>query len=180
MANPSIGLIIDRLNTLSDYNGMFEAAFGAPASVDRVGMALAAYQRSVSAGNSPFDRWYFGKQDDALSEKAKQGFRIFTGEAGCASCHEIREDWALFTDQQFHDTGYGWMREHERQNPPKTTRVQVAPGVYHDVDFAKIAAVGLERQSDIGRYEVTEEPDDRWKFRTPSLRNVALTPALYA
>jgi len=176
MANPSIGLVIAKLSSLPDYRGKFETAFGAPASVDRMGMALAAYQRSLVLGGSAFDRWYYGKEEDALDAEAKRGFEIFTGEAGCASCHEIGDEWALFTDQQFHDTGYGWMRERTRQRPPDSIRVEVAPGVFHDMDYARVAAVGLARQSDIGRYEITEEPEDRWKFRTTPLRNVALTP----
>jgi len=176
MANPSVGLVIAKLRTLPDYAGRFEAAFGAPASLDRLGMALAAYQRSLVLGGSAFDRWKYGKEESALSGKAKRGFEIFTGEAACASCHEIGGRWALFTDQAFHDTGYGWQREQARQNPPETTRVQVAPGVFHDVDYAKVASVSLTREGDIGRYEVTEDPEDRWKFRTPPLRNVAMTP----
>lgn len=176
MANPSIGLVIAKLRQSPDYGEMFEAAFGAPASIDRVGQALAAYQRTLISGNSPFDRWYYGGEKDALDREARRGFELFTGEAGCSSCHEIGDDWALFTDQQFHDTGYGYMREQERQHPPARTRVQVAPGVFHDVDFAKVIAVGRPRIADIGRYEVTEDPADRWKFRTAPLRNVALTP----
>ncbi len=175
MANPSAGMVIARLNELEDYQPLFVAAFNAPASLDRVGMALGAYQRSVVAGHSQFDRWLFGAEKDALTDAQQRGYAIFLGHGQCASCHLIGEDSALFTDQAFHDTGYGWMREKLRQNPPKTTRVQVAPGVFHDVDFAKVAAVGAVREADLGRYEVTEMPDDRWKFRTPSLRNVAVT-----
>ena len=175
MANPSAGWVIGFLNADAAYRGEFQEVFGAPASVDRMGQALAAYQRSLIAGNSPFDRWRFGGEAEALSPAAQRGFEIFTGKGDCASCHEIGAEDALFTDQVFHDTGYGQMREHARQNPPATMRVQLAPGVFHDVDFARIAAVGAGREADLGRYEVTEEPEDRWKFRTPSLRNVAKT-----
>ncbi len=176
MANPSIGLVIRKLQTLADYRGRFERAFGGKVTLDRLGMALAAYQRSLTLSASPFDKWYYGKNEDAVSPAVKRGFELFTGQAGCASCHSLEEDGALFTDQQFHDTGYGWMREQQRQNPPKTVRVQVAPGVFHEVDHGQVAAVGLTVQADIGRYEVSEKPQDRWKFRTAPLRNVAVTP----
>lgn len=175
MANPSAGWVIARLNEMPEYREMFGHAFGAPASLDRMGMALASYERTLVAGASPFDRWFFGGEEGALNPAQKRGFGIFTGRAECASCHVIGEADALFTDLAFHDTGYGRMREEMRQNPPATARVQVAPGVFHDVDFALVASVSLGRDPDLGRYEVTEDPDDRWRFRTPPLRNVAMT-----
>ena len=175
MANASAGRVIAFLNDRADYRALFDAAFGAPASLDRLGMALGAYQRTLVAGNSPFDRWYYGGEAAALGDAAKRGFALFSGRAECSACHLIGDDDALFTDLAFHDTGYGRLRETARQNPPATARVQVAPGVFHDVDFAKIASVSLDREADLGRYEVTEDPADRWLFRTPPLRNVAMT-----
>ncbi|NDW44016.1 cytochrome-c peroxidase [Ruegeria sp. PrR005] len=175
MANPSIGHVVAELNGLPDYRPLFDAAFAAPASLDRIGQALGAYQRSLTLGNSAFDRWYYGGDETALNAAAQRGFALFTGKADCASCHLIETDQALFTDQQFHDTGYGRLREERRQNPPATHPVQVAPGVVHQVDFSRILSVSAPREADLGRYEVTEEPEDRWKFRTPGLRNLAVT-----
>ena len=51
----------------------------------------------------------------------------------------------------------------------------VAPGVVLQVDGAVLDAIGEPAPNDLGRYEITERPEDRWKYRTPSLRNVALT-----
>jgi len=175
MANPSAGFVVALLQRLPDYGGLFEDAFGGPASLDRIGMALAAYQRTMIAGNSRFDRWLFGKEGDALSDSEVRGYRLFTGKAGCASCHLVGEQDALFTDQQFHDIGYGWWREQLRQKPPDSAPVEVAPGVVYPMSRAAIAAVGEAPEPDLGRYEVTEDPADRWMFRTPSLRNLAIT-----
>ncbi|WP_208996493.1 cytochrome-c peroxidase [Pseudovibrio ascidiaceicola] len=176
MANPSAGYVVALLKQLPDYAQMFEDAFDAQASLDRIGMALGAYQRSVLAGNSPFDQWYFGGDEAAVSADVKRGFQIFTGKGNCSACHLIGDDHALFTDERFHDTGYGQMREAERQNPPTSIPVQVAPGVVHEMDFSKIHSVSAKREADLGRYEVTEDPADRWRFRTPSLRNLTVTP----
>ncbi len=176
MANPSAGRVVGFLRSAPEYQLAFDAAFGAQASLDRIGMALGAYQRSLSVGDSDFDRWYYAGDAHALNETQQRGLALFQGKGGCASCHLMKQEFALFTDQQFHDTGYGWMREQSRQNPPPTTRVQLSQGVFVDVDSEIIASVSAPRQSDIGRYEVTEDPEDRWKFRTPPLRNVALTP----
>ncbi|MFD3191301.1 cytochrome-c peroxidase [Sedimentitalea sp. HM32M-2] len=175
MANPSAGWVVDFLNRDEFYRQRFDAAFGAGASLDRIGQALAAYQRTLVAGNSGFDRWYYGGESDALDAAAQRGFALFDGKAQCSTCHLLNETNALFTDQALHDTGFGFIRERDRQNPPDTARVQLAPGVLVDVDFSRISAVSLPREADLGRYEVTEDPDDRWKFRTPTLRNVAAT-----
>ncbi len=176
MANPSMGWVVSQINRDAEYQAMFDAAFAAPASLNSIGQALGTYQRSLVAGNSKFDRWYYGGDETALGAAEQRGFELFKGEAGCASCHLIGEESALFTDTQFYDIGYGRLREDIRQNPPKTVPVQVAPGVVHQVDFARVKSVSATREADLGRYEVTEETEDRWKFRTPSLRNVGVTP----
>ena len=54
-------------------------------------------------------------------------------------------------------------------------RVQPAPGQYVEVDQSIIDAVSEPRPADLGRYEVTQDPQDRWKYKTPTLRNVELT-----
>lgn len=175
MANPSVGQVVMRLRSLPDYAGMFEKAFGAPASLDSIGASLAAYQRSLVGRPSRFDRWRYLGESEALSEEERRGFALFTGKAGCAQCHTIAERHALLTDQRFHDTGYLWRREQQRQWPESAELVEVVPGVSYQLSRALIDSVGETRPSDLGRYEVTLDPADSWKLRTPSLRNVALT-----
>tara|TARA_R110002049_G_scaffold268597_1_gene445322 strand:- start:22 stop:1245 length:1224 start_codon:yes stop_codon:yes gene_type:complete len=175
MANPSVGWVVSFLNRDQDYLDHFDAAFGAKASLDRIGQALAAYQRSLIAGNSPFDHWYFAGMAEAVQDDVKRGFDLFMGKANCAVCHTVADDFSLFTDQSLHDTGYGFMREQKRQHPPESVTVQLAPDVFVDVDFARVKSVSAPLEADLGRYEVTEDPADRWKFRTPNLRNVAMT-----
>ena len=175
MANPSLGHVIAKLNKLADYAKPFQQAFGAGPSADRLGEALAAYQRSVLSGASPFDRWKFGGESDALNARERAGYELFIGRAGCVACHAIGETSALFTDNAFHDTGYGWQREQERQGKGGMVEVEIAPGVTTKVPMAVVMSVGNPPPVDLGRYEVTQDPIDRWRFRTPSLRNVALT-----
>ncbi len=175
MANPSVELVVTLLSQLPDYSGRFEKAFGAGPSADRIGQALGAYQRSLNGGDSRFDRWRYGGDSSALSEMEKRGFALFSGRAGCSACHLHDDDQALFTDQAFHDIGYGWWREQLRQNPPPEEVVEVAPGVPYLMARETFASVGDPRPPDLGRYEVTKDPADLWKFRTPSLRNVAIT-----
>ncbi len=175
LANPSIGYLVAKIARLADYGGLFEAAFGGPASIGRIGRAIASWERSLLAGDSAFDRWRYGGQADALSETERRGFALFTGKAGCAACHVIGEDAALFTDHGFHDTGLGYQAEAQRRASGGPVSVEIAPGVFTKLDRAAVDSVGEPPQADLGRYEVSLDPDDLWRFKTPGLRNVALT-----
>jgi cytochrome c peroxidase len=173
MGNPSIASVIEKLRRLPDYQGRFEAAFGRGPDMETVGMALASYQRTLSSADSPFDRWYFGGEPDALSPAARRGFALFVGKGGCGACHRVGPEHALFTDHALHNTGVGYRQSMARD--PAERRVQVAPGVALRVASELIRSVSEPRASDLGRYEVTQDPADRWKYRTPSLRNLTLT-----
>lgn len=139
LAFPSLEAAVTRLESIPEYDSLFEEAFAGPPSAERIGQALGSYLRTLLSANSPFDRWYFGGQTDAVTPAAKRGFFLFFGGAGCVECHRITQEAALFTDHDFHDTG--------------------------------VARAG----GDPGRYEVTQDPAHRRQFKTPILRNVALT-----
>ncbi len=173
MGNPSVGSVLEKLKHIPDYEGLFEAVFGRGPSMETVGMALASYQRTLNSANSPFDRWYFAGQSNAMDDAAVRGFELFRGRAGCAGCHLIEEDHALFTDHALHNTGIGYRASMGRPSPGGR-KVLLAPGV--EIEIAAGAVQETERQpNDLGLYEVTQNPGDRWKYRTPGLRNVALT-----
>ncbi len=174
MGNPSIGYVLERLAALPDYPALFGAAFPGQAAptMETVGAALAAYQRALLAGDSPFDRWRLGHDPAALSGSARRGFALFTGKAGCNGCHVLGEKSALFTDQALHNTGIGYRRSMAHAT---ALDVMLAPGISVVVQAATIAASSETPPNDLGRYEVTLDPADRWRFRTPSLRNVELT-----
>lgn len=175
MANPSIGYVINKIKGIKEYEGLFEKAFnGKGPTMETVGAALSSYQRTLNSGNSRFDQWYYGKQDDALTDDEKTGFALFVGKGKCSACHLINEDYALFTDHLLHNTGHGY--NVSMGVKPKQTRVQLAPGVFVNVDNEIIDSVRqTPKQNDVGLYTITQNPFDRWKFRTPILRNVELT-----
>jgi cytochrome c peroxidase len=112
-----------------------------------------------------------------MSESAQRGYELFVGKAACVACHTIGDQHALFSDDDLHNTGIGYRES--MGILPDTQPVVVAPGVILQVDRSVIEQVGESAPSDVGRYEVTQNPNDRWKYKTPSLRNVALT-ALHA
>lgn len=161
MANAEFASLERRLSAIPAYRDAFARAFGGDVTVARIGEALAAYQRTLLAADSPFDRWAFAAKADALSPAAQRGHVLFVGRAGCNSCHSIGSEAALFTDNAMHNTGAG----NARVAPPMA-KVALG-GARSTVDFA---AAG-----DRGRHEITQLPADLGGFRTPTLRNIALT-----
>ena len=129
------------------YNARFERAFGpGKITADKVSKAIAAFERNLISGNSPFDRYFFGGDKTALSAAAARGLEIFRDpkKGNCATCHTVSDTYALFTDNKFHNLG-----------------------------------VGVDSQgelTDLGRFPVTKQDADRGAFKTPTLRDVALTP----
>jgi cytochrome c peroxidase len=173
MANPSIGYVIEKIKASADYAGLFQRAFKRGVSMETVSRAIASYERTLNAADSRFDRWFFNDKKDALAPLAQQGYRLFVGKARCASCHSLTDQAALFMDEQWHNTGIGYQEAHRLK--PLHQRVQLAPGQFVTVDSALIATVSEPKISDLGRYEVTQDPQDKWRYRTPSLRNISLT-----
>lgn len=135
----------NKLNADPSYRQQFALAFGhGPITYEMVGKAIAAFERTVLAGNSPFDRWKYGHDESAVNASVKRGFVVFTSKnkGNCAACHLVGKDYSLFTDNKFHNIGVG---------------------------------VHQEKITDDGRYAVTKNEVDRGAFKTPSLRNIALT-----
>jgi cytochrome c peroxidase len=93
---------IGRLQGVGFYQGLFADAFPDDPHISEtnVARALAAFERTIVSGTTPFDRWVDGKED-AIPPAAKRGFALFTGAANCSTCHTT---WRL-TDDAFHDTG---------------------------------------------------------------------------
>lgn len=174
MANPSISFVLDKINGSADYRGLFERAFHKPAGMETLGQALASYQLTLNSADSAFDRWYYGKQANALDPQAQRGFALFTGKAGCSGCHTVGANDALFTDQQRHNTGIGYLDSMGK--PAEKQHLQVAPGIFIDVDNQQLQSLAEPKASDLGYYEISQNPADRWSYKTPSLRNVALSP----
>ena len=172
MANPDRETVIKRLADIPAYRTAFDSVYEDGLTEATLGRALAAYQRALVSADSAFDRWYFDNPDypepiPGFDGQAAKGFQVFT-EQGCSSCHTLGRSDGLFTDGGFHNTGTGFLRNQRGHRPQ---RVQVAPGIY------VVPQVDVETEvfTDDGRVEVSGDSADQWRYRTPSLRNVALT-----
>ena len=133
-----------------------------------VASALAAFVRSLKTGTSPFDEAMVHRAN--LSLQAEQGRTLFEGIAGCTNCH-LLEQHARFSDGEYHFTGLPTLEANQ------TLSDLVDEVRKHPVSEDALGAWVLSdrRWASLGRFVVTQRPSDIGAFRTPSLRNVALT-----
>jgi cytochrome c peroxidase len=103
MAMGSHDQVVERIRAVKGYAPLFVKAFGDDKiDIDRITKAIAAYERTVVTGNSPFDRWQAG-QKDALSPSAARGMTLFESKANCRPCHAGFN----FTDESYNNIGVG-------------------------------------------------------------------------
>lgn len=94
---------VERLRGKRRYRKGFRRVFGWEVNGEDLARALAAYVRTIQAGDSPYDRYLFGRKN-ALSQEARAGLRLFRGKANCSACHV----GPTFSDEDFHNTGVAW------------------------------------------------------------------------
>jgi cytochrome c peroxidase len=168
MANSAIGPLLDRLRGDAIYGRAFGEAFpGEGVTMTTLGRAIAAFEATLLIGGARFDRAVFAEGKEALTPQEWRGYELFTTKAGCVACHAIGAKEALFTDQSWHNTGVAFAKR-----PSPTVRVELAPNVFRDVS---LSALGLDQRAtktDVGRFEITGDPRDRWAYTTPMLRGV--------
>lgn len=171
---PSHEPILEIVRSDETYGALFEDAFGvsgAAVTMDHVKQAIAAFERVVVSGNSPFDRWRYGGEEDAISEAAKRGFEVFITDGRCVSCHTISQTHALFTDNKFHNLGVGFDKIEDDAEEVVGEFLRVA-NTDQEVDEAVLGNADI---SEIGRFAVSREMQDIGQFKTPTLRNIAAT-----
>lgn len=93
----------ERLREIPGYREQFRNVFGTKnLTIDHVAKAIAAFERTVLSGNSPFDRFGAG-DENALSPAAQRGLSLFAGKANCLQCHS----GSNFTDENYYNIGTG-------------------------------------------------------------------------
>ena len=126
-------LLLTRLAAVPAYQAQFATAFGSPGiDAPRIGQAIAAYERTIIASNTPFDRYATGDAT-AMGPEAIRGMQLFVGKANCIACHSGPN----FTDDSFHNLG--------------------------------------TKDQDVGRAAIEPGVTAERAFKTPGLRNVALS-----
>jgi cytochrome c peroxidase len=151
MANPiEMGqpheVSVRKLQADPAYPPLFEKAFGpGPITIDKISKSLASFERTLVSGDSPFDRYQYGHDPSAMSPAAIRGLAVF--------------------------------RDPARGNCTACHTIGENYALFSDGKFHNIG-VGVDSTGeliDAGRYSQTKADADRGAFKTPTLRNVALT-----
>ena len=126
-----------RLQENTIYRDYFRKVFNSEPNRENLAAAIAAFERTLETSDSPFDKWKFSNDSNAVGLLVKRGFEVFNGKAKCSKCHF----GADFTQNDFRNIG-----------------------LFNGRDL-----------NDSGRIVVSGKKEDLGKFKTPSLRNVAVT-----
>ncbi|EDZ66562.1 Di-haem cytochrome c peroxidase family [Nitrosococcus oceani AFC27] len=140
--------LANRLKANEEYAQLFNQAFAlTPEQITyaHAANAIAAFEAAAWRADHSPFDRYLRGDKEAMSRESIQGMSLFYGKAGCSQCHS----GVFQTDMQYH----------------AIAMPQIGPG----------KGDGAEGHEDFGRERVTHDPADRYKFRTPPLRNVALT-----
>lgn len=147
--------LADKLRAIPEYVDLFMTAYpddiklASDISYVHAANAIAAFEATAwRFDDSPFDRYLRGDRQ-AMSQAAHRGMHVFYGKGNCASCHS----GPFQTDHDFH----------------AIAMPQIGPGKGDNL-FGDMPG-----PDDFGRERVTANIQDRFRFRTLTLRNVALT-----
>jgi len=172
MGQPSLDAALERIAVIAEYQEGFRKAFGSAPDARNLARAIAAYERTQLAYDSPFDRYIAGERD-AIDAAARRGWELFNTRARCNKCHALSEkerDTTNFTDNDFHNIGVMILR-HDVVRLAKQARQLLASG-----DAAAIDRAAIQTDlSALGRFLVTKKESDIAAFKTPGLRNLLLT-----
>jgi cytochrome c peroxidase len=172
MGNRSLPEVLERLRGDAEYRAGFRAAFGEKGEIDaaRLAMALASYERTLVSGNSPFDRFQAG-DGTALPPAARRGLSIFRGRGRCSRCHVATEQQPLLTNFAYQNTGVAaGDPSFDRLARLAARRIEQAPSPQPLVEME-----GMAGSHELGRALRSGLLFELGSYRTPSLRNVALT-----
>lgn len=151
------GELLAKLAAEPRYPALFAEAFpdeAEPISVGSIVRAIAAFERTVLSFSSPYDRYAYGGDPDALSPAAVRGRDLFFSERlECFHCH----GGFNLSDSTAHEG---------------TTIVET---MFHNTGLYDIDGKGAYPPLNTGLFEHTGVPTDMGRFRAPTLRNIALT-----
>lgn len=149
--------LLTMLRSNLPYQKMFDAAFGTGINninISNLAKAIASFERSLISLSSPYDRYRYASDNNAISASAKRGEELFNSERlECFHCH----GGINFSDSIMHD------------------RLAFKEIAFHNTGLYNIDGKGAYPPNNTGVYEITNQPSDMGKFKAPTLRNIALT-----
>lgn len=163
MAMDSHDVVVGVIKDDPAYAAEFQKIFGRTPTIDDVVAAIASFERTVVSGNSKFDRFIAGDKT-AMDESARRGWELWNGKARCNTCHPFGDVTPNFSDNKFHNIGVA------AKNRDFAALARQAASVKDPQELAFHAEF-----TELGRYVVTKQPKDIGAFKTPGMRDVALT-----
>lgn len=148
--------VLARLRGDERYRQLFGAAFPGERRLEftHIVASLACFVRSLISLDSPFDRYAYGGDDDALDEAAIRGIGHFFSERfECHHCH----GGFNFTQSTNHESS------------------AILDSPFHNTGLYNVGGENAYPAPDQGLHDLTGQPPDRGRFRAPTLRNVAMT-----
>lgn len=127
-------LLVKNLGAIPAYQEQFRNVFGTELHAEGVAKAIAAYERTILSGNSPYDRFKAGDQN-ALAPSAQRGWALFTGKARCETCHSSFN----FTDEGYHNLGVGMDREQPDLGRYTVTQKETDKGAFKTPTLRDVA-----------------------------------------
>jgi cytochrome c peroxidase len=158
--------VLARINAVPAYRARFSERFpdvaaGQPITFRHIAQAIAEFELTMTFADAPLDRFARGDRN-ALTGPQRRGAILFFGRAGCVSCHAVGgRSNEMFSDFENHVLAV-----------PQIAPV-FGPGT------GNVMFDGPGADEDFGMEQITGDPEDRYKFRTSPLRNLALQPAFF-
>lgn len=177
--------LLARLNADLRYQRMFAEAFPGvtdPVSLDTITKSLASFERTLISGNTPYERYAFGIDDNAISASAKRGETLFFDETHeCFHCHggfnftSSVDHSGTIAERAFHNNALYNLRCSDFGLPDLTLPQceTTPPGVRCDGTGPQ--AMGCYPPPNTGVYSITHDTADMGRFKAPTLRNIAVT-----
>lgn len=166
MGLADVRMLLARINAQPRYA---KYADGNQLDQSAVAEGLTQYLRALPRQPTRYDRSI--GEPSLLDADERAGLALFTGKAACTECHLLAGSPATFTDQKFHHAGVGF-EQIAGDVAALLGRLEQARRINQPLGTLVLS----EREiAELGRFVVTRRPADLGAFRTPSLRNVALT-----
>ena len=144
----SFEVAVEKIKAIKKYTQQFAANYPDGVTSFNVRNAIANYERSLVRLNSRFDEYVRGDKT-ALNEAEKRGFNLFAGKAKCATCHFV----------------------------PLTNGTVPPAFDKSESEVMGVFTAPLSRKidPDLGKFNLTKAEIHRFSFKTPTVRNAALT-----
>lgn len=167
MGQPSLEAAVARIAAIREYQHAFRRVFGGPPKGPDLLRAIASYERTQLAFDSPFDHYIAGDKS-AINASAKSGWKLFNSRGRCNKCHALTEDKpdvTTFTDNDFHNIGIGIIRHNV------VALARQAEQIVNSGDSVAVDNAAIQTEmSALGRFLISKKESDIAAFKTPDLR----------